>query len=81
MAGAHADWRANQHCHTQLTPVPRNATVDYPCDQMLQGQVVSINQTSSPGAYMDFLVIRELKVFGYEPGKDGYVLVKTYNKL
>ena len=72
MAGAHLDWKANQRCHTQLPPVPRDATVVYPCDQILQGQVVSINKTSSPGRYMNYLVIRELKVFGYESGKDVY---------
>ena len=73
MVGAHSDWRANQRCHNQLPPLPRGATVDYPCDQMLQGQVVSINKASSEGANIKFLVIRELKVFGYEPGKGVYV--------
>ena len=78
MVGAHLDWRANQRCHTQLPPVPRDATVDYPCDQILQGQVVSINKTSSDAADMKFLVIRELKVFGYEPGKGVYIIVKLF---
>ena len=45
---------------------------------MIYGQVVSINKTSPPGAYMDFLDIRELEVFGFEPGKDAYLSI---NKL
>ena len=72
MVGAYLDCRTNQHCHTQLTPVPKGSTVDYLCDQMAHGQVVSINKTSPPGAYMDFSDIRELEVFGFEPGKDAY---------
>ena len=75
---AHLDWRANQRCHTQLPPVPRDATVDYPVDQLLQGQVVSINKTSSDGADMKILVILELKEFGYDPGKGVYIIVKLF---
>ena len=81
MVGAYLDWRTNQHCHTQLSPVPKGSTVDYRCDQMLKGHVVSINKTSPPGAYMDFLDIRELEVFGFEPGENAYPLVEKDNKL
>ena len=49
-----------------------------PMWSILQGQVVSINKTSSDAADMKFLVIRELKVFGYEPGKGVYIIVKLF---
>ena len=48
---------------------------------MLKGHVVSINKTSALGAYMDFLDIRELEVFGFEPGENAYPLVEKDNKL
>ena len=75
MVGGYSDWRINQHCHTQSTPVPRASTAEYQCNEMLRGHVVSINKTSSPGPNMDVLVVPELEVFGYEPGENIYVLL------
>ena len=70
MVGHDLDWRNNQHCYSQLPPVPMGATVLYPCDQPLQGHVVSVNKTSSGEASMRYLVIHEVQVFGFESGED-----------
>ena len=46
------------------------ATVLYPCDRPLYGHVVSINKTSPTEAYLQFLVMHEVEVFGFEDGED-----------
>ena len=70
MVGHDLDWRSNQHCYSQLPPVPMGATVLYPCDQPLQGHVVSVNKTWSKEPAMGFLVIYEVQVFGFEAGEN-----------
>ena len=46
------------------------ATVLYPCDRPLQGHVVSVNKTSPTEASMQFLVIHEVGVYGFENGEN-----------
>ena len=66
LVGSHSDWRHNEHCYSQEEPVPEGATVEYPCERMLLGNLVSINKT----ALDDYLTlqIHEVQVFGYKSG-------------
>ena len=70
MVGHDFDWQNNQHCYSQLPPVPMGATVLYPCDRPLQGHVVSVNKTSATEANLRFLVIFEVGVYGFENGEN-----------
>ena len=78
LVGGNADWRYNKHCYSQLPPVPEGATVEYPCETMRLGHLVSINKTASAelGSSFRMLLLHEVQVFGYKSGK----MTKWQNK-
>ena len=70
LVGEISDWRLNHHCYSQLPPVPQGATVEYPCEKLRLGHLVSINKTASDedGTIYRMLMLHEVQVFGYKSG-------------
>ena len=70
LVGANSDWRLNQHCYSQLPPVPQGATVEYHCEKLSFGHIVSINKTSSDDVAKTYwiLMLHEVQVHGYKSG-------------
>ena len=69
LVGENSNWRLNDHCYSQLPPVPKGATVEYPCEKLRLGHLVSINKTASADdGLFRMLMIHEVQVFGYISG-------------
>ena len=69
LVGSNSDWRLNQHCYSQLPPVPQAQTVEYPCEKTRFGHLVSINKTAKGPWYNHMLSLDEVEVFGYKSGR------------
>ena len=71
LMGTNDDWRENDFCYYQLPPVPQGATVEYHCERLVLGHLVSINKTRIPEWPKQFrmLMLHEVQVFGYRAGK------------
>ena len=70
LVGEMSDWPLNHHCYSQLSPVPMGATVEYPCEKLRLGHLVSINKTASAAEDVSFrmLMLHEVQVYGYTSG-------------
>ena len=70
LVGGNSDWHHNYHCFSRLPPVPKGATVEYPCENLRFGHLVTINKTASVGGSKTYwmLMLHEVEVFGYKSG-------------
>ena len=74
--GKYLDWPNNDFCLYKHAPVPKGKTVEYPCEKLLLGHVVSINKTGKETVSEEYkmLMLHEVQVFGFKPSKENEYL-------
>ena len=58
IVGGNSDWRLNQCCYSQLDDAgPEGAIVEFSCNKLILGRLISINKTASVGRPVDFCML------------------------